>query len=60
MKPGDLVKFREGEVFSWWGDHIYIYLETDQEYGDWCKVLRDTGQILDVQIKSLEVICETR
>ncbi len=24
MIPGDLVKFKEGKGFSWWGDHIYI------------------------------------
>jgi hypothetical protein len=60
MIPGDLVKFKEGKGFSWWGDHIYIYLETDQLYSSWCKVLQDTGEIIDAEIQSLEVINDSR
>ena len=60
MKPGDLVKFKEGKVHSWWVDHIYIYLETDQLYSSWCKVLQDTGEIIDAEIQSLEVINDSR
>ena len=56
MIPGDLVKFKEGKGFSWWGNHIYIYLETDKNYSSWCKVLKDTGIIIDVEILSLELV----
>ena len=56
MIPGDLVKFKEGKGFSWWGNHIYIYLETDKNYSNWCKVLKDTGIIIDVEILSLELV----
>jgi hypothetical protein len=56
MRKGDLVKFKDGKGFSWWGNHVYIYLEQDEQYLSWCKVLKDTGEIIDVEIKSLELV----
>jgi hypothetical protein len=56
MRKGDLVKFKDGKGFSWWGNHVYIYLEQDEQYLSWCKVLKNTGEIIDVEIKSLELV----
>ena len=56
MNPGDLLKFREGEGFSWWRNRTYVYLHECTYDPKWCYVLNDIGKIINVEKYQLEVV----
>jgi hypothetical protein len=57
VKPGDLVSTAPGLGYSWWVGKIFLCLERED---NWVKLLSQTGEIINSNVKLFKVLNETR